>query len=67
MRSFLIAITAIAALASGAAQAKVAISVDKDNQQMTVAVDGVETYRFPVSSGLPSYETPNGSFRAFRL
>jgi hypothetical protein len=67
MRSFLIAVTAFAALASGTAQAKVAISVDKDNQQMTVAVDGVETYRFPVSSGLPSYETPNGSFRAFRL
>ena len=34
---------------------------------MTVAVDGVETYRWPVSSGLPSYETPNGSFRAFRM
>ena len=34
---------------------------------MTVAVDGVERYRWPVSSGLPSYETPNGSFRAFRM
>src|SRR5204863_2623930 len=32
-----------------------------------VAVDGVERYRWPVSSGLPSYETPNGSFRAFRM
>ena len=30
---------------------------------MTVAVDGVERYRWPVSTGLPSYETPNGSFR----
>jgi len=67
MRSFLIAVTALTLLASGAAQAKVAISVDKDNQQMTVAVDGVERYRWPVSSGLPSYETPNGSFRAFRM
>src|SRR3954470_12491859 len=67
MRSFLIAVTALALFASGAAQAKVAITVDKDNQQMTVAVDGVETYRWPVSSGLPSYETPNGSFRAFRM
>ena len=54
-------------LASGAAQAKVAITVDKDNQQMTVAVDGVQRYTWPVSSGLPSYETPNGSFRAFRM
>ena len=34
---------------------------------MTVAVDGVERYHWPVSSGLPSYETPNGSFRAFRM
>lgn len=67
MRSFLIAVTAVMLFASAAAQAKVAITVDKDNQQMTVAVDGVETYRWPVSSGLPSYETPNGSFRAFRM
>jgi L,D-transpeptidase catalytic domain len=67
MRSFLVAFAALSLLASGAAQAKVAITVDKDNQQMTVAVDGVERYRWPVSSGLPSYETPNGSFRAFRM
>jgi hypothetical protein len=53
--------------AGSAAQAKVAITVDKDAQQMTVAVDGVERYHWPVSSGLPSYETPNGSFRAFRM
>jgi hypothetical protein len=67
MRSFLIAFTALVLSAGTAAQAKVAITVDKDNQQMTVAVDGVERYRWPVSSGLPSYETPNGSFRAFRM
>ena len=34
---------------------------------MTVAVDGVERYQWPVSPGLPSHETPNGSFRAFRM
>ena len=67
MRSFLVAFTALSLFASGAAQAKVAITVDKDNQQMTVAVDGVARYTWPVSSGLPSYETPNGSFRAFRM
>src|SRR3954449_6213470 len=67
MRSFFIAVAALTLLAAGTAQAKVAITVDKDSQQMTVAVDGVETYRWPVSSGLPSYETPNGSFRAFRM
>ena len=56
MRSFLVAVTALALFATGAAQAKVAITVDKDNQQMTVAVDGVERYHWPVSSGIPSYE-----------
>src|SRR5437763_8014322 len=67
MRSFLIAVAALTLSAAGTAQAKVFITVDKDNQQMTVAVDGVERYRWPVSSGIPSYETPNGSFRAFRM
>lgn len=67
MRSFLIAVAALALFATTAAQAKVAITVDKDNQQMTVAVDGVERYHWPVSTGIPSYETPNGSFRTFRM
>ncbi len=57
---------AIAATAS-AARADVAITVDKDSQQMTVAVDGQVRYRWPVSTGNPSYETPNGSHRAFRM
>ena len=66
MRSFLVAFAGLMLIATGA-QAKVAITVDKDNQQMTVAVDGVERYRWPVSTGIPSYETPNGSFRTFRM
>lgn len=53
--------------AASAADAKVAITVDKDNQQMTVAVDGVTKYRWPVSTGNPSHETPNGSFQTFRM
>lgn len=67
MRSFLVAITALTLFATGAAQAKVAITVDKDNQEMSVAVDGVERYHWPVSTGIPSRETPNGSFRTFRM
>jgi lipoprotein-anchoring transpeptidase ErfK/SrfK len=67
MRSFLVALTGLMLFATGAAQAKVAITVDKNAQQMTVAVDGVERYQWPVSTGLPSYETPNGSFRTFRM
>jgi hypothetical protein len=67
MRSFLIAFTTLMLFATGAAQAKVSITVDKNTQTMTVAVDGVERYQWPVSTGLPSYETPNGSFRTFRM
>ena len=67
MRSFLVAVTGLLLITTGAAEAKVAITVDKDNQRMTVAVDGVERYHWPVSSGIPSYETPNGSFRTFRM
>jgi len=67
MRSFLMAVAGLLLFAAGAAQAKVYITVDKDAQMMTVAVDGVERYRWPVSTGIPSYETPNGSFRTFRM
>jgi hypothetical protein len=67
MRSFLVALTGLMLFATGAAQAKVAITIDKNTQTMIVAVDGVERYQWPVSTGLPSYETPNGSFRTFRM
>jgi hypothetical protein len=67
MRSFLVALAGLMLFATGAAQAKVSITVDKNAQLMTVAVDGVERYRWPVSTGIPSYETPNGSFRTFRM
>src|SRR5882757_7871502 len=68
MRAFLLSsFCLILFAATGAAQAKIAITVDKDAQQMTVAVDGVARYRWPVSTGNPSHETPNGSFRTFRM
>ena len=67
MRSFLVALAGLMLFATGAAQAKIAITVDKDNQMMTVAVDGVTRYHWPVSTGNPSHETPNGSFRTFRM
>jgi hypothetical protein len=68
MRSYLVALAGLMLFAAtGAAQAKIAITVDKNNQMMTVAVDGVERYHWPVSSGNPSHETPNGSFRTFRM
>jgi L,D-transpeptidase catalytic domain len=67
MRSFLVAFGGLMLFAGGAAQANVSITIDKNVQMMTVAVDGVERYHWPVSTGIPSRETPNGSFRTFRM
>src|ERR1700726_157623 len=67
MRSFLVALAGLMLCATSAAHAKVSITIDKNVQEMTVAVDGVERYHWPVSTGIPSRETPNGSFRTFRM
>src|SRR6202521_3112942 len=67
MRSFLVAVAGLMLFAGSAAQDKLFITRDQDAQLMTVAVDGVERYQWPVSTGNPSHETPNGSFRAFRM
>lgn len=66
MRAILISVTGLMLL-TGSAQAAVSILVDKDAQQMTVSVDGVPRYTWPVSSGNPSHETPNGTFQTFRM
>jgi hypothetical protein len=66
MRAILISVTGLMLL-TGSAQAAVSILVDKNAQQMTVSVDGVQRYTWPVSSGNPSHETPNGSFKTFRM
>jgi hypothetical protein len=67
MRSFLVVLAGLTLCATGAAHANVSITIDKNVQEMTVAVDGVERYHWPVSTGIPSRETPNGSFRTFRM
>src|SRR4051812_32095185 len=67
MRSIFVTLVGLTVFTASAAQAKIAITVDKDAQQLTVVQDGVEKYRWPVSSGLPAYETPNGSFQTFRM
>ena len=58
---------AILIAAAGAANAAVQVTIDKNTQTMDVAVDGVHRWTWPVSTGVPSHETPNGSFRAFRM
>jgi hypothetical protein len=68
MRAIVMTLVGLSILAAGgSAEAKINITVDKDSQTMTVVQDGVQKYRWPVSSGLPSYETPNGSFQTFRM
>lgn len=68
MRAFVMTLVGLSVLAAGStAEAKINVIVDKDTQTMTVEQDGVEKYRWPVSSGIPSYETPNGSFQTFRM
>src|SRR5246127_753403 len=66
MRTLIVALAGLV-LAGSPALANVAITINKDAQVMTVAVDGVTRYRWPVSTGIPSRETPNGTFKAFRM
>ena len=42
----------------------VLINIDKTNQKMTVFLDGVETYDWPVSTGRAGYSTPSGTYTA---
>jgi lipoprotein-anchoring transpeptidase ErfK/SrfK len=41
---------------------KVIVTIDKSVQQMTVWVDGVDKYEWPVSTGKPGYATPSGTY-----
>jgi len=49
------------------ASADLLISVDKSTQRMTVSVDGVPRYVWPVSTGIAKYDTPSGNFTPFRM
>ncbi len=58
----------LAVLALGQpARADILISVNKSTQRMIVMVDGQQRYIWPVSTGRPGYDTPNGTFTAFRV
>jgi len=41
---------------------QILINIDKTHQQMTVFVDGIEKYSWPVSTGRYGYSTPSGTF-----
>jgi lipoprotein-anchoring transpeptidase ErfK/SrfK len=40
------------------------INIDKATQRMTVFLDGSQQYDWPVSTGLPGYATPSGTYAA---
>jgi hypothetical protein len=63
----LAAATIFLAAFSARASADLLISVDKSTQRMTVSVDGVPRYVWPVSTGIARYDTPSGSFTPFRM
>jgi lipoprotein-anchoring transpeptidase ErfK/SrfK len=69
MRSIRLLLVAAAAFTGtiATAIAAVRITVDKSAQRMTVAVDGEVRWTWPVSTGRRAYDTPNGSYTAFRM
>ena len=44
------------------ARADVVVQIDKSAQRMSVSVDGVQRYNWPVSTGRDGYGTPSGTF-----
>ncbi len=50
-------------LTASHAAADVLITIDKSNQHMSVEVDGVSRWSWPVSTGRIGHETPSGSFK----
>jgi len=58
---------ALALPCASAAFANIDIAIDKSAQQMSVAVDGAQRYTWPVSTGRPGYDTPNGTFKVNRM
>jgi hypothetical protein len=58
---------ALAVPLATASSANVVITVNKGTQRMLVAVDGTTRYEWPVSTGRPGYQTPNGTFKPNRM
>jgi hypothetical protein len=56
--------TQAAAKTTSPVPATILINIDKTKQRMTVFLDGVERYDWPVSTGKAGYSTPAGSYTA---
>jgi lipoprotein-anchoring transpeptidase ErfK/SrfK len=49
------------------AGSQILINIDKSTQEMTVFVDGLEKYAWPVSTGKRGYSTPSGNYSALSM
>jgi lipoprotein-anchoring transpeptidase ErfK/SrfK len=56
------AMAVISWLAVMPAHADVLVQIDKSSQRMTVSVDGMTRYNWPVSTGRDGYGTPSGLY-----
>jgi len=52
----------VAPKATTPAAPTILINIDKTKQRMTVALDGMQRYDWPVSTGKSGYSTPSGTF-----
>ena len=69
-RLSLLAEIILAELISGAGVAvaeSVQILINKSSQKMTVLIEGVQKYVWPISTGARGYATPSGSYTPFRM
>jgi uncharacterized protein (TIGR02246 family) len=48
----------------GSKKAALLVNIDKSTQAMTVSLDGVKKYEWPVSTGKAGYSTPSGTYTA---
>jgi lipoprotein-anchoring transpeptidase ErfK/SrfK len=53
--------------ATNPAAPTIVINIDKTKQRMTVLLDGVQRYDWPVSTGKAGYSTPSGTFTPFSM
>jgi lipoprotein-anchoring transpeptidase ErfK/SrfK len=57
-------VTETASEVTNPVETTVLINIDKASQKMTVLLDGVQQYEWPVSTGLRGYTTPAGTYTA---
>jgi len=55
---------ATAPAAADKPKSTILIDIDKSTQEMTVFVDGVQQYSWPVSTGMRGHSTPSGTYTA---